>query len=228
MWAKAALKKNVPHFSVSLLPFHQYLSLQGPLFLPQLFLGSAFLRKNVCVREPRNTVRLRILKNLRGMTLTVSSNLTDVWVGLRVGGGYPGSSFLNRRAGASFSSLESKEVLGLSLLHWRSNSRPVRVLPKSKNSCCRPQARGTDASKSPTLLLGPKRGGRGGRNRVPPTGKGKAASALRKWQKRSPSYPWPPRNSLEAPPLEKREVLRDPEEGNGSQCSHWRKGTKTM
>lgn len=26
----------------------------------------------------------------------------------------------------------------------------------------------------------------------------------------------------------KKEGLRDPEEGNGSQCSHWRKGTKTM
>lgn len=70
--------------------------------------------------------------------------------------------------------------------------------------------------------------GGGGGNRVPPTGKGKAASALRKRQKLSPSNPRPLRESREAPPLKKREGLRDPEEGNGSQCSHWRKGTETM
>lgn len=162
------------------------------------------------------------------MTLTVSSNLRDVWVGLRVGGGYPGSSFLNRRAGASFSSLETKEGLGLSLLHWRSNSRPVRVLPKSKSSCCRAQARGTDASKSPTLLPGPKRGGEGRRKSGSSYREGKGCIRVTKVTNAEPFQLLAPKKQPRGSTTKKKEGLRDPEEGNGSQCSHWRKGTKTM
>lgn len=46
--------------------------------------------------------------------------------------------------------------------------------------------------------------------------------------KAEPFLSRPLRKSREAPPLRKREGLCDPEEGNGSQCSHWRKGIRTI
>lgn len=112
--------------------------------------------------------------------------------------------------------------------------RPVRVLPKSNSSCFRPQARRTDASKIPHFSTKSNAGGGGGGgNRVPlppavPTGKEKAAAAVTKVTKAEPFQPQPLRKSREAPPLRKREGLCDPEEGNGSQSSHWRKGIRTI